>query len=229
MSAELKGQLLDAALAHVPFDGWSEATFAAAARDIGMRPEEARRIVPGGPVELAEAYHLRGDEEMVARMREANLGAMRYSDRVTAAVRFRIEAADKEIVRRGMALFALPQHAARGARLIWGTADRIWNELGDTANDFNWYTKRTSLAGVYGSTVLFWLGDTSEGDAATWGFLDRRIEDVMRVERTKSRLRENPLTRGPMRLAERCLSGIRPPSRQARTDLPGHWAAGDRN
>ena len=179
-----KEQLLDAALIHVAFDGWSEATFKAAVRDTGMDPTVARAVCPRGAVDLAVAYHKRGDQQMIDRMRSEDMSQMKFSAKVAAMVHFRLEAAtDKEAVRRGTTLFALPQYAPEGAKLVWGTADAIWNALGDTSEDVNWYTKRATLSAVYSSTVLFWLGDTSEGHAETWAFLDRRIENVMQIEK----------------------------------------------
>lgn len=220
---DLKTRLMQAALAHVPFDGWSEATFRAAARDAGVDEGLARAHCPRGAVDLALAYHRAGDEAMAARLRAADLGSMRFRDRVAAAVRFRLEAADREAVRRGATLFALPIHAADGARAIWGTADRIWTELGDTAEDLNWYTKRATLAGVYAATVLYWLGDDSPDSAATWDFLDRRIAGVMQVETLKARLRENPLTRPAMRMQDWVAGLVRRPMRT--DDLPGNLGA----
>ena len=171
-----KEQLLDAALMHVAFDGWSEATFKAAVSDTGMDPTVARAVCPRGAVDLAVAYHKRGDQQMIDRMKGENMTEMKFSAKVAAMVRFRLEAAtDKEAVRRGTTLFALPQYAPEGAKLVWGTADAIWAALGDTSEDVNWYTKRATLSAVYSSTVLFWLGDTSEGHADTRAFIDRRI------------------------------------------------------
>jgi ubiquinone biosynthesis protein COQ9 len=115
----------------------------------------------------------------------------------------------------------LPQHAADGARAIWGTADAIWTALGDTSRDLNWYTKRATLSGVYASTVLYWLGDDSTGHHATWEFLDRRIADVMRIEKAKAAFRENPLGKallaGPLKLMERVKAPHLP------DDLPGNF------
>jgi ubiquinone biosynthesis protein COQ9 len=146
---------------------------------------------------------------------------MRFRDRITQAVRWRLEGADREAVRRGTTLFALPMHAADGAKAIWGTADAIWSALGDTSQDINWYTKRATLSAVYGATVLYWLGDDSLGAQATWEFLDRRIEDVMRIEKAKASLRENPLGKallaGPMKLMERVKAPTLP------DDLPGNF------
>ncbi len=216
---EMKARVLEAALAHVPFDGWSERTLAAAIADAGVPAALARSLFPRGGVDLALAYHALGDAEMVERLATLDLSAMRFRDRIATAVRTRLELADRELVRRGTTLFSLPQHAADGARAIWGTADAIWTALGDTSQDLNWYTKRVTLSAVHGATVLYWLGDESTARQATWDFLDRRIDQVMQVEKLKAGFRENPLGKawaaGPGKLFE----SIRAP--RLRDDLPG--------
>jgi ubiquinone biosynthesis protein COQ9 len=164
---------------------------------------------------------------MTERLRAEDLSGMRFRARVAHAVRLRLELVEphKEAVRRGATLFALPMHAADGARALWETADAIWTGLGDTSDDLNWYTKRATLSGVYSATVLYWLGDQSSGHAATWDFLDRRIDDVMRFEDLKKQVRENrflkPLTIAPEWLARQ----VRAPSGNAPADLPGRWRA----
>lgn len=206
MTEEIKDRLLEAALAHVPFDGWSERTLRAAATDIGVDLALARALYPRGGVDLALAYHAEGDAAMMARLAEMDLTALRFRDRIATAVRTRLELADRELVRRGSTLFSLPQHALDGARAIWSTADKVWTALGDSSQDLNWYTKRATLSGVYGTTVLYWLGDDSPGHQATWAFLDRRIEGVMEFEKLKAKFRENPLGKalaaGPMKVFE---------------------------
>lgn len=218
---DVKETLLDAALIHVAFDGWSDETFAAAVADCAVDMAVARAVCPRGAVDLAMAYHQRGDRLMAARFAAEDMTGLRYSEKVAALVRFRIEAADdKEAVRRGTTLFTLPQYAADGARLIWNTCDLIWNLLGDSSDDVNWYTKRMTLSGVYSSTVLYWLGDDSQDEQATWEFLDRRIDDVMRFEKFKASVRANKplsaLLAGPMAV----LGAIKAPKR--RDDMPGH-------
>ncbi|WP_126974969.1 COQ9 family protein [Frigidibacter oleivorans] len=217
--AATREALLDAALPHVVFDGWTEPTFRAAARDAGVDLPMARLACPRGGLDLAVAYHRRGDAAMRLALAQEDLAEWRFRDRVARAVRLRLETADREAVRRGMTLFALPQNAATGSRLVWDTADAIWTALGDTAEDLNWYTKRATLAAVYSSTVLYWLGDDSEGQAATWAFLDRRIDNVMQIEKAKAQVRENRLLHtlfaGPIWLAGQ----IKPPRRT--DDLPG--------
>lgn len=159
---------------------------------------------------------------MVAQMSATDLTVMRYSARVSHAIRLRLELADKEAVRRGTTLFALPQNAGEGAKAIWGTADRIWECLGDTSQDVNWYTKRMTLSAVYSSVVLFWLGDASDDHEATWEFLDRRIENVMQFERTKAQLRENPLVKGLMAGPGKILDRITAPG-NGPSGFPGQW------
>lgn len=214
-----KSLILQAALAHVAFDGWSEATLAAAIADSAVSSALGHALFPRGGVDLAIAYHRAGDAAMAEALATRDLGPLRFRDKVTLAIRLRLEAADKELVRRGAALFSLPQHAATGAQLVWGSADAIWTALGDTSRDINWYTKRATLSAVYASTVLFWLGDSSENNAATWDFLDRRIENVMQFEKTKAAFRENPLGKalfnGPLKSLER----LSAPS--GAKDLPG--------
>ncbi|MEM6727486.1 MAG: COQ9 family protein [Pseudomonadota bacterium] len=214
-----KKDLIEAAIGHVVFDGWSEATFKAAIADSGVEPAVARGIFPRGAIDLAVAFHKEGDAEMARRFAEEDKSEMGVTEKVTRAVQLRFEAIpDKEAVRRGTTLFSLPQHAAEGAHLIWGTADAIWTALGDTSDDINWYTKRATLSGVYSSTLLFWLGDDSLDGQATWNFLDRRIEDVMRIEKVKKTVNDSQvltaLTWGPRMLA----SMVKAPKS---ADLPG--------
>jgi ubiquinone biosynthesis protein COQ9 len=212
--------LLDAAEVHVPFDGWSQTTFDAAVAEVGMNPAHAKTLCPRGAADLAVAYHLRGDARMVAALDADDLDEMRFRDRVAHAIRVRLADADKEIVRRGSALFALPHMAADGAKLIWGTADAVWTALGDTSNDVNWYTKRATLSAVYGSVVLFWLGDDGTG---LDDFIDRRIDNVMQFEKVKAQVNENPLLKpltGPL---ARMASMIKAPARIPDVDLPGVW------
>jgi ubiquinone biosynthesis protein COQ9 len=221
-----KDQLLDAALMHVPFDGWSDTTFQAAIADTGVDSTVANAVCPRGSVDLAVAYHKRGDALMIDRMTSEDLTQMKYRDKIAAMVRFRLEAVtDKEVVRRGTTLFALPQHAGDGAKLVWGTCDAIWDALGDTSDDVNWYTKRATLSAVYSSTVLYWLGDTSDGHQATWEFLDRRIDNVMQIEKVKAQVRNSPTLSKLMTGPNWLLSHVKAPSRAPRMGLPGSWTS----
>ena len=221
MAEDIRAALLAAAVPHVAFDGWSDATFAAAAQGAGIDPGLAQAVCPRGAVDLALAYHGAGDAAMVARLAAADLSDLRFRDRIATAVRFRLEGADREVVRRGTALFALPQHLAEGAQAIWGTADAIWVALADRSDDINYYSKRAILAGVYGATLLYWLGDASPGQAATWQFLDRRIENVMQFEKLKAAANANPLVKAFLAGPGSVLARIRAPGHRVQDHLPG--------
>ncbi|MEL6169647.1 MAG: COQ9 family protein [Pseudomonadota bacterium] len=221
---ETKARLLEAALPHVAFDGWTAETLRAACRDADVDPDTAEALFPRGAIDLALAFHDAGDAAMAAKLKTTQLVDMRVRDRINFAVRTRIEVIpDKEAVRRGTTLFALPQHASDGMKALWNTSDAIWTALKDPSEDLNWYTKRATLMGVYGSTVLYWLGDESLDAADTWAFLDRRIEDVMRIEKTKSMIRDHPVLKPLMAGPNWLISRVRAPARMPRTDVPGVW------
>ena len=216
--------LLEAALAHVPFEGWSPATFRAALRETDTPPAAARAACPRGAVDLAVAFHERGDRRMEKRLLADALEEMKVRERIAHAVRVRVESIDdREAARRAAALFSMPHMAAEGARLVWSTAGAIWTACGDTSEDVNWYTKRATLSGVYGSTVLFWLGDESPGSADTWSFLDRRIGDVMTFERVKGTVAGNPVLKTLFAGPIWALGRVRAPARAPRGDMPGLW------
>jgi ubiquinone biosynthesis protein COQ9 len=182
----------------------------------------ARALYPRGGLDLALAYHRAGDSAMLEGLRARNdLSDLRYRDRIALAVRLRLESADREAVRRAAALMALPQNAPEAARAMWATADAIWTALGDTSEDGNWYSKRAILSGVYSSTVLYWLGDDSEDCADTWDFLDRRIEDVMRFEKTKAQIKASPVLNATVGLPFRLLERMRKPADLG--PMPGRW------
>ena len=200
------------------------AAFRAGVEDVGLSMAEARTLAPRGALDLAVAYHRRCDRLMVERLEHADISGLRFSEKVATALRFRVEAMDdREAVRRAMAMFSLPLHAAEGAKLVWETADRVWTALVDTSEDLNWYTKRATLSGVWASTVLFWLGDDSLNHKDTADFIDRRIDDVMRIEKMKGQLRENPLTKPLMDLQADIFKRVRMPDMSQLRDLPGRW------
>jgi len=216
--------LLDAALAHVAFDGWSPAMFKAALADLDLSEAEAKALAPRGAIDLAVAYHRRADQTMIERLKHADLSGLKFRDKVATALRFRVEAMeDREAIRRATALFSLPLHAPEGARLVWETADHVWVALGDTSDDLNWYTKRATLSTVWTATVLYWLGDDTPGYSRTFEFIDRRIENVMQIEKVKSQLRENPLTKPWMDLQAGIFKRVKMPDMSKFQDLPGRW------
>lgn len=184
-----RDRLLLAALPHVPFDGWSDAALASAAAEIGVEPEEVRQAFPGGPVALVTYHAACGDRRLEEALEESRLAEMRVRERIAHAVRLRLEqnAAHREAIRAALPVLAQPGNGPHALASLYRTVDTIWFAVGDRTTDFGFYTKRTLLAGVYLSTLLYWLNDGSEDSAATWAFLDRRIADVMRIQTMRAR------------------------------------------
>ncbi len=182
-SEALREKLIDAAIAHVPFDGWGDKALAAAARDLGIDPALVRNAFPGGGIEMIEFHSRLADRRMVADFEQADTTGLKLREKVALAVRLRLSAntAHREAIRRALTILALPLHAALAARLLYRTVDAIWYGLGDKSTDYNFYTKRALLAGVYSATLLYWINDKSAESAETWAFLDRRIAEVMLI------------------------------------------------
>lgn len=219
---DARDRVLDALLPHVTFDGWSSAGLEAAAKEAGVDPALARQAFPRGGVDAALHLHRRADRQLIEILDKTDLASMSVRGKITFAVRKRLELMEshREAVRRAAALFALPIYATEGARAVWSTADAIWTGIGDRSDDLNWYTKRATLSAVFSSVALFWLGDQSDGCSATWAFLDRRIEDVMRFEKFKSQMRTNPFYRAFMRGPGRVFGAVKPPGREVETGTP---------
>ncbi|MBK0400763.1 COQ9 family protein [Limibaculum sp. M0105] len=216
--AAAREQLLLAALPHVAFDGWSHRTLECAIADSGVDRGLAALAFPRGGVDMALGFHELMDRRLADELAQVDLASMKVRERITFAVRRRIEivADHRDAVRRGATLLALPHHAGDSAAAIWGTADLVWRLCGDTSTDYNWYSKRAILASVYSATVLYWLGDESTGAQNTWGFLDRRIEDVMRFEKFKAQAQANPVARAAFWLPGQLLGMIRAPRNASR-------------
>jgi ubiquinone biosynthesis protein COQ9 len=190
--SDRRDALIEAVLPDVPFDGWSHGALAAAAKRIAVGEAEAAALFPGGPRDAVAAFSRWADRQMLAALAPESLAAMKVRERVAAAVRGRLAVLGphREAVRRALALLALPQNTPLGVRLLYETVDAIWYAAGDTATDFNFYTKRGLLAGVYAATTLYWLDDRSPALEQTQAFLDRRLADVMAIPRLGARLRK---------------------------------------
>lgn len=201
---DLRDRLLLATLPHVPFDGWSARAMRAGAADAGCDATMVGRAFPGGTVAMVEHFCDFADRAMMLELERRNVQELRHSRRLAAAVRVRLEqwGGEREAVRRAVTLLALPTNVGVAARCTWRTVDAMWWAAGDTATDFSFYTKRATLAAIYTATVLYWMEDRSDGFADTWAFLDRRIEDALRIPKMKGRLRETmDLLPNPFRAA----------------------------
>ena len=190
--AATRKALLDAALPNIAFDGWTPRLLIQSAEAAGISQGEMRLAFPDGVLGLIDYFLADGDRRMEVALAEKNIAAMKIRERITLAVRTRLEVdeANREAMRRAITMLALPTSGGLGARTLYRTVDAIWRAIGDQSTDFNFYTKRATLAGVFSAVTLFWFADDSAAYARTWAFLDSRIEDVMRIEKAKAQVKK---------------------------------------
>ncbi|MEG8047912.1 COQ9 family protein [Sphingomonas aerolata] len=185
---EIRSLLAPGIAANAAFDGWSDAARDMAADAAGIDRDVAALAFEEGPVDMIDAWFADIDVAMLESVPPERLSAMKIRARIAALIEARLQAtaADRESLRRALAILALPQNLTKAGRLGWRTVDTIWRTAGDVATDYNHYTKRTILLGVYAATVTVFLDDDSEGFAETRAFLSRRIDGIMRFETAKS-------------------------------------------
>jgi len=183
----LRDRLVEAVLMHVPFDGWSKAALRRAAEECDIDWKTAEALFPSGARDLVNWHSRLADRRMLAALEDSPLAEMRIRDRIAFAVmtRFEQNASDREAIRSALSFLALPQNAPLAAELLYRTVDDIWFACGDRSTDWNFYSKRGLLAGVYSSTLMVWLNDESEDFETSRAFLDRRIGNVMAIPKIK--------------------------------------------
>jgi ubiquinone biosynthesis protein COQ9 len=187
-----KESVLLAALPHAAFDGFTDMVLQKAGAEAGLSKADVARLFENGPVSLVEYFSHWADGQMEQTLAGLNLPGMKIRERIAAAVKARLAALrpHKEAARRAAALLSLPMNAGLAAKLMYRTVDAMWRAAGDTSTDFNFYTKRGILAGVYGATAMRWFSDTSDDENATDDFLAARIENVMQFEKFKAKAKE---------------------------------------
>lgn len=188
---QLRRRLALAVGENAVFDGWTRQAVDSAARQLGIDPVQARLAMPKNQAGMIDLYIQEVDRGIEAWFTPERLSKLKIREKVRALIWHRLEIMGpaREAVRRGLAILAMPQNIPLALRISWRTADLMWRIAGDTSTDFNHYTKRMMLGAVYGSTLLAWLDDKSEGWADTAAFLDRRIDDVMKFEKLKAEWR----------------------------------------
>ena len=190
---QLRRRLALAVGEHAVFDGWSSAAIDSAADQLGIDRAQARLAMPKTQAGMVDVYIQGVDRALAEQCTPKRLAKLKIRDKIRALVwkRLEIMGPAREGVRRGLAILAMPQNLPLAMRIGWRTADLMWRLAGDTSTDFNHYTKRLTLGGVYASTLLAWLDDDSERWSETSAFLDRRIDDVMKIEKWKADWRDS--------------------------------------
>ena len=197
---------------HAVFDGWTQKAVDSAAAELGIEPAQARLAFPKDAPHMIEAWIEGIDAAMTAHFTPKLVEAMRVSQRIRAMIWFRLETTGpaREAVRSALSILAMPQNVPLALHTGWRSADLMWRLAGDTATDYNHYSKRLILSGVYTATLLAWLDDQSEGWADTAAFLDRRLAGVGRFEKWKAEWRGSELRRPSL---ARFLGRLRYPAR----------------
>ena len=187
---ELRLTLAPAVADAAAFDGWSDAAVRAAAETQGVSPDAAQFAFSGGPMAMITAWAHSVDAKMAAALPADALAKLKIRERIRALVLFRIEAVagQKEALRRAQSIMAMPQNVPAALKLGWHSADVMWRLAGDTATDYNHYTKRLTLGSIYAATLAVFVSDESQGYADTKAFLERRIDGIMQFEKAKARL-----------------------------------------
>lgn len=190
--ADKKTDLLLAVLRDVPFDGWTAGVFDKAAGRLKISKTDAYRIFPRGITDVALYLSEWADTEMLKKLTPGKMKDLRVRDKITLGVRKRLEilAPHREAARNALKILSFPPASFMLTKSVWTTADKIWQAAGDTATDYNHYTKRLLLSGVLSATTLYWLNDRSEGLEKTWTFLDRRISNVLTLGQALSKVRK---------------------------------------
>ena len=185
---QLRRRLALAVGENAVFDGWTQAAVDSAAGQLGIDPVQARLAMPKGQAAMIDLYIQEVDRALEPWFTPERMAGMKIREKIRSLVWHRLETMGpaREAVRRGLAVLAMPQNVPLALRISWRTADLMWRIAGDTSTDFNHYTKRMTLGGVYASTLLVWIDDQSEGWMETAAFLDRRIDDVMQFEKFKA-------------------------------------------
>ena len=185
---ELALALAPAVADSATFDGWTDEALAMAADMEGVDPATARLAYKGGAMAMIAAWIARIDRDMARDLPPETLATMKIRERIRALVQYRLDAVrgQEEALRRALAIMAMPQNAPTALRLGWNSADTMWRLAGDTATDYNHYTKRAILASIYSATLLAFVNDQTDDKSETAAFLDRRIDGVMKFEKVKA-------------------------------------------
>lgn len=187
-----RAQILDAALGHIPFDGWTKKTLISAVKDTNLPTGAEELYFPGGALELLAFWAESADQRALKKIGSRGFDNLRIREKVTESVWIRLGemAGQEQAARRAISRLAMPDAIGQGPQQIWKTADMIWRAIGDTSTDGNYYSKRTILSGVIGASIMAWLSDDTDDKSKARAFLEARIENVMQFETAKYKFRE---------------------------------------
>ena len=188
---KIREDILDRSLIHIVFEGWSWKALNVAAKEIDVSSFTLKRAFPKGPRDLITYFCENADRIMLEELNQIEINTLSVREKIAEGIKVRLRqnSNNKEAIRKLLSYFTVPGNIMIGVNCFYRTVDAIWYFAGDTSTDFNFYTKRGLLFGIYTSTLLYWLNDQSEGCTETWDFLDRRIAEVMQIPSLKASIK----------------------------------------
>lgn len=179
-----------------PFEGWTNRALYEAASELGFSRERALVLFPRAIKDVVRAFNLYLDQVMEEALPATGFDTLKVRERIATLIKARLNAMEpyRDGIKTGRTFFVMPYHVSDAAHSLYDTVDRMWRLAGDQSEDYNFYSKRFLLSGVYSSTLLYWLEDSSDDYEKSSYFLDRRIAEVLRLGGTMgkgiSRLQE---------------------------------------
>jgi ubiquinone biosynthesis protein COQ9 len=193
IQAKLRKQLFDEIIKNVPFDGWSKEALRNASAALSLEPDYAEHLFADGIIEVVQMLITELDKEMLTRYHAKDRSEFGITKKVKEAlkIRFQIMAERKLLFHQTIMYLTLPWNTPKAIKFAWNTADLIWHDVvGDNSLDFNYYSKRSLLSGVYAASLLYFISDNSIKHEDTFDFIDRKINDVVSLGRNLSKLKQ---------------------------------------
>ena len=181
-------KILKKAKRHIPFDGWNEKIFLTLAKELEISASEINFLFPKNYKDLLDLYLEEKENQMIKGVKKLNFSNLRTQEKLSQIIMLRIKknSSEKELVRKTFFYLSLPQNCILGISSIFRTVDNIWYLTGDKTSDFNYYTKRIILAGIYSSVLLFWLNRGNKSLKETEDFLIKKIKKTSIVKKIKN-------------------------------------------
>lgn len=185
---KIKREIIERALVHVPFEGWTQGVLENSAAEIGVDSSYGWRLFPKGPLEAVSDWSAFLDQEMLSLLPSPENQKVRERIRLAVKTRLTLLIPHREAASKTVAYLSRPPHMSSASRLIYQTVNEIWYYAGDTSTDYNFYTKRGLLSWVYMATFFYFLRDQSPNFEKTWAFLDHRLEEVLALPKIPQKI-----------------------------------------
>tara|TARA_A100001011_G_C14137519_1_gene768262 strand:+ start:145 stop:780 length:636 start_codon:yes stop_codon:yes gene_type:complete len=192
INQDRKQKFLYYVLDDINLNGWSKNFFDSYSREGIFTNNEIRVFFPNGRADFLRYWFDISEKLMLEDLSKVEIQELKVREKIKKIIRVRLERwkSYKVAIKRTLPILIMPSSDTLLSCSLMKTSDSIWKSAGDRSVDFNFYTKRGLLLGVYSTTLIFWLDDNSKDDQKTWEFLDRRVEEVLQIPKVKTRINE---------------------------------------